>query len=287
MPWHIETDNPQCAGGFAVVKDDDGDVVGCHETEQSAQDQLTALNIAESEDRGPYGVDLTVNAETQSAAAKGIRLHEDGKSGDGIVPATIRDAVRMARRDELSEDKVRRMPAWFARHEGDWTRGTDDQPGDETPGYTRLQLSGATYRAISENLVAAVRAEYGAFLGSNAVPPDKLFFAGGGGTVRGYEYQSLSPRDAFGILTGGRNLFTASAEMRWRASERFGYAVFADVGAAADDPGSAFSEASAAVGIGVRYYPGFGPVRLDVAAPLDKRDGDAPVQVYISIGQAF
>jgi translocation and assembly module TamA len=159
--------------------------------------------------------------------------------------------------------------------------------GDETPGYTRLQLSGATYRAISENLVAAVRAEYGAFLGSNAVPPDKLFFAGGGGTVRGYEYQSLSPRDAFGILTGGRNLFTASAEMRWRASERFGYAVFADVGAAADDFGSAFSEASAAVGIGVRYYPGFGPVRLDVAAPLDKRDGDAPVQVYISIGQAF
>ena len=142
MPWHIETDNPQCAGGFAVVKDDDGDVVGCHETEQSAQDQLTALNIAESEDRGPYGVDLTVNAETQSAAAKGIRLHEDGKSGDGIVPATIRDAVRMARRDELSEDKVRRMPAWFARHEGDWTRGTDDQPGEETPGYVAWLLWG-------------------------------------------------------------------------------------------------------------------------------------------------
>ena len=116
MPWHIETDNPDCAGGFAVVKDDDGDVVGCHETEQSAQDQLTALNIAEAEDRGPYGVDLTVNAETQSAAAKGLRLHEDGKSGDGLVPATVRDAVRMANRDELSEDKVRRMPAWFARH---------------------------------------------------------------------------------------------------------------------------------------------------------------------------
>jgi translocation and assembly module TamA len=75
--------------------------------------------------------------------------------------------------------------------------------------------------------------------------------------------------------------------MRWRASERFGYAVFGDLGAAADDPGSVFSEVSAAVGFGVRYYPGFGPVRLDVAAPLDKRDGDAPVQVYISIGQAF
>jgi HK97 family phage prohead protease len=51
MPWHIETDNPDCAGGFAVVKDEDGEVVGCHETEQSAQDQMTALYIAESDDR--------------------------------------------------------------------------------------------------------------------------------------------------------------------------------------------------------------------------------------------
>jgi len=159
--------------------------------------------------------------------------------------------------------------------------------GDETPGYTRLQLSGATYRAISETLVAAVRAEYGAFLGSNAVPPDKLFFAGGGGTVRGYEYQSLSPRDGLGALTGGRNLFTASAELRWRASERFGYALFTDIGAAADTADSVFSEASAAIGVGIRYYPGFGPIRFDIAAPLDKRDGHAPVQVYISIGQAF
>jgi len=159
--------------------------------------------------------------------------------------------------------------------------------GDKTPGYTRLQVSGATYRAIRENLVAAVRAEYGVFLGSKAVAPDKLFFAGGGGTVRGYPYQSLSPRDSLGILTGGRSLFTASAEMRWRASERFGYALFADLGAAADDPGSVFSEASGAVGLGLRYYPGFGPVRLDIAMPLDQRSGEAPVQIYISIGQAF
>lgn len=142
MPWHIETDNPDCAGGFAVVKDDDGEVVGCHETEESANDQLTALNIAEAEDRGPNGVDLTVNRETQSAAARGLRLHEAGKSGDGIVPATIRDAVKMARREELSEAKVRRMPAWFARHEDDWTPGTDDQPGEETPGYVAWLLWG-------------------------------------------------------------------------------------------------------------------------------------------------
>lgn len=159
--------------------------------------------------------------------------------------------------------------------------------GNSTPGYTRLHLTGSTYRAISENVIAAFRAEYGAFSGSNAVPPDKLFFAGGGGTVRGYDYQSLSPSDSLGNLQGGRNLFATTAELRWRASERFGYVAFADFGAAADDAGSLFSDAGAAVGIGVRYYPGFGPIRFDIATPLDRRDGDSPVQVYISIGQAF
>jgi len=159
--------------------------------------------------------------------------------------------------------------------------------GDDTPGYTRLHLSAATYKVVAENLVAAFRAEYGAFAGSGDVPPDKLFFAGGGGTVRGYEYQSLSPRDALGALTGGRSLFAASAELRWRASERFGYALFTDFGAASEDPGTVFTDIAASVGLGIRYYPGFGPIRLDIATPLDRRDGDSPVQVYISIGQAF
>lgn len=159
--------------------------------------------------------------------------------------------------------------------------------GQGTPGYTRMQISGATYRKIADDLVAAVRAEYGAFTGSNSVPTDRLFFAGGGGTVRGYEYQSLSPTDSFGDYIGGRSLFSASAELRWRRSERFGYAAFVDLGAASDDAGSVFSDAKASAGLGIRYYPGFGPVRFDIAAPLDKRDGDAPVQIYVSIGQAF
>ncbi|PKP83492.1 MAG: hypothetical protein CVT79_01435 [Alphaproteobacteria bacterium HGW-Alphaproteobacteria-18] len=159
--------------------------------------------------------------------------------------------------------------------------------GNGTPGYTRMQISGATYRKIADDLVAAVRAEYGAFSGSNAVPTDRLFFAGGGGTVRGYEYQSLSPTDSFGEFLGGRGLFSASAELRWRRSERFGYAAFVDVGAASEDAGSVFGESKASAGLGIRYYPGFGPIRFDIATPLNKRDGDAPLQIYVSIGQAF
>jgi translocation and assembly module TamA len=159
--------------------------------------------------------------------------------------------------------------------------------GSGTPGYTRMQISAATYREIADGLVAALRAEYGAFTGSSGVPADRFFFAGGGGTVRGYEYQSLSPRDAGGVVIGGRSLFSTSAELRWRRSERFGYVVFADAGAAGDDAGNVFGKSKAAIGLGVRYYPGFGPVRFDIAAPLQRRRGDAPVQIYVSIGQAF
>lgn len=85
--------------------------------------------------------DLTPNAATASAARKGIRLYEDGRGGDGLVAATISDARKMASRRSLSERKVRRMPAWFARHETDRKPGWDT-PGKETPGYVAWLLWG-------------------------------------------------------------------------------------------------------------------------------------------------
>ena len=160
--------------------------------------------------------------------------------------------------------------------------------GDATAGYTRMLLTGSTYHKIADGpLVAAVRGEFGAFLGSNAVPIDRLFFAGGGGSVRGFEYQSLSPRDASGALIGGRSLFDVSAELRWRRSEKLGYVLFVDSGAAADSADDVFNNMRTAVGFGFRYYPGFGPIRVDIATPVDRRDGEDPVQFYVSIGQSF
>ena len=159
--------------------------------------------------------------------------------------------------------------------------------GGGTASYTRIAGSASTYRKITDGLVAAVRAEAGAFLGEDEVPADRKFFAGGGGSVRGYEYQSLSPRDTFGNPVGGDALFNASAELRWRKSARWGYVAFVDAGSAAASLDEAVGDMRAAFGVGVRYYPGFGPVRLDIATPIDRRDGEDPVQVYISIGQSF
>ena len=90
-----------------------------------------------------------------------------------------------------------------------------------------------------------------------------------------------------GAYVGGTSLFDASMELRWRKSDRFGYAAFVDTGAATLDTGDLFSDVRTAAGLGIRYYPGFGPIRFDIATPLTRREGDDAVQVYISIGQAF
>ena len=153
--------------------------------------------------------------------------------------------------------------------------------------YTRYLTNATTYHSFTDKLIAAARVEAGGFMGDTDVPADRLFFAGGGGTVRGYAYQSLSPQNLDGDYVGGEALFDASFELRWRKSKRWGYVAFVDTGAASSDFGAVFGDLRSAFGLGLRYYPGFGPIRMDLATPINPREGDDPVQVYISIGQAF
>ena len=87
--------------------------------------------------------DLTPTAAMAEAASRGLRLHDEGKSGDGLKPETVRRANIIARRDELTESHVREMRAWFARHESDRRPGWDDA-GEETPGFVAWLLWGAS-----------------------------------------------------------------------------------------------------------------------------------------------
>jgi translocation and assembly module TamA len=160
--------------------------------------------------------------------------------------------------------------------------------GDTTILYTRISGEGSVYVDLgSERTSFAARGRLGAIVGPNGAPPDQLFFAGGGGSVRGYDYQSLSPRDIANVPIGGRSLVETSLELRYRVSERFGAVAFLDAGAAGDDINPPLSDMRVGAGLGLRYYAGFGPLRFDIAAPLDKRKGDSDFQIYISIGQAF
>jgi len=161
--------------------------------------------------------------------------------------------------------------------------------GDTNIGYGRLSGEASIYSDFGTegDFVGALRGKLGTIVGPNGAPPDKLFFAGGGGSVRGYEYQSISPRDGNNLLVGGRSLIEMSAEVRYRASDTLGYVAFLDAGAAGSNVEPPIDSMSFGTGLGVRYYTAFGPLRADIAVPLNKKEGDADFQIYISIGQAF
>lgn len=166
--------------------------------------------------------------------------------------------------------------------------------GDATLGFARVIGEAKRYESFGEEdrLTLAARARVGwlePISGSaNDAPPDRRFYAGGGGSVRGYEYNSIYPkeRDLLGLAPGGQGALEGALEARWRFNDRWGAAAFADGGTAFDDWKDA-SELSWGVGVGVRYDLGFAPLRVDIAFPLDESERTTDYALYISIGQAF
>ncbi|MDR2140819.1 MAG: BamA/TamA family outer membrane protein [Deltaproteobacteria bacterium] len=140
-------------------------------------------------------------------------------------------------------------------------------------------------------LILALRAAAGGIWGAerSSLPPTLRFYGGGGGSMRGYEYQSVGPRDERDKPDGGGAMAEVSGEFRWRWSETMGATVFVDGGMVYDRPN--FSEVGQSFlwggGVGFRYYTPIGPFRLDLATPLTPRSDDAPLQFYLSLGQSF
>ena len=158
--------------------------------------------------------------------------------------------------------------------------------------YARTQLDASAYRPVSSSVVAAGRIRLGTILGADAmsIAPSRRLYAGGGGSVRGYGYQQLGPRDLDGDPIGGRGLaeFALEARVRLKAfGGNFGIVPFLDGGTLTNDSLPQASGWQFGAGIGVRYYSSFGPIRIDVGTPLNPRAGDGPVAVTVSLGQAF
>ena len=156
---------------------------------------------------------------------------------------------------------------------------------------TELQVAG--YQPLSEGdeWVLAGRLRAGALVGEafESVPADLKFYAGGGGSVRGYKYQMAGPLDRDEDPTGGRSLLETSVELRRRLTEKLGLVTFLDSGTVFRQGWPDFSEPlRVGAGIGIRYATPLGPLRVDVATPINRRDGvDPAVQVYFGFGQAF
>ncbi len=126
------------------------------------------------------------------------------------------------------------------------------------------------------------------------IPFNRRWYGGGSGSVRGYGYQKLSKPDDQGTPLGGKSLLEFGVEPRYRITEKFGLSIFAEAGAVSETriPGFRSQEMKIGYGLGGKYYTDIGPVRLDIAFPTKRRrvngkSYDAPVQFYISLGQAF
>lgn len=177
-----------------------------------------------------------------------------------------------------------------------WRLSADIQPtavtGDASVAFVRATAQASVYVPLEDGgrTVAAGRVRLGAIAGAsgNDLPADRRFYSGGGGSVRGFDYQGVGPQFEDGTPVGGSSLFEASLELRRRRIWRdFGGVVFLDVGSVGTDAMPDFTDLRYSIGAGVRYQLPFGPIRVDFAVPLDRRDTDPDFQVYISIGQAF
>ncbi len=158
--------------------------------------------------------------------------------------------------------------------------------------FVRGQATLSHYMRILKepDLVLATRWSIGSILGASLydIPADERFYAGGGGSIRGFSYQTGGAMEG-SVPVGGRSIVEMSCELRLRLTSTLGLAGFVDGGRAFEGsrPGTGGGFLWGA-GVGVRYYTFLGPLRLDVAVPLNRRDGiDDAFQFYLSIGQAF
>jgi translocation and assembly module TamA len=188
---------------------------------------------------------------------------------------------------DRSNDPLNPTKGWRVSAEADPTYVT----GDRRLPYLKLQGQASGYYAFGAdaNTVLAARMKLGSIVGGSIpdVPADRRFFAGGGGSVRGFGYQKVGPQLADGTPLGGASLFESSFEVRQHVTGPWGVVAFVDAGSVGPTLVPDFSQVDVGAGVGVRYNLGFGPIRLDIATPVTRRKGDPWAEFYISIGQSF
>jgi len=160
--------------------------------------------------------------------------------------------------------------------------------GSNIQTYARSIFEATGYYPIAGKLVLAGRARVGMIGGASreSIAPSRRFYSGGGGSVRGFGYQELGPKDPDGHPIGGRSQAETSVELRYRFGN-FGVVGFVDSGQVFTSEVPTFNSWRFGAGVGFRYYTNFGPMRFDIATPINRQVGESRVAVYVSIGQAF
>jgi len=140
-------------------------------------------------------------------------------------------------------------------------------------------LKGLTTLGQNHRLLGRVQFGGSATNGYKSIPPSLRFFAGGDQSVRGYDYQTLSPENADGDRVGGRYMVAGSVEYQYSVAEKWRVATFVDQGNAFNSLD--LPNLKTGVGVGVRWVSPVGPIRLDLAHALDD---DGGVRLHFSMG---
>jgi translocation and assembly module TamA len=228
-----------------------------------------------------YGatIDLVDTREKTSINLNGIAQGEELK----LAIFAVQGGFAIDR----SDDPLNPTRGWRLQAEAVPTYVT----GDRTLPYLKLDAQASGYLPLGTDAatVLALRVKLGSILGGDipSVPADRRFFAGGGGSVRGFGYQEVGPQLSDGTPVGGDSLFESSFEVRHHITGPWGVVGFIDAGSLGPTAIPNFNDVSIGAGVGVRYDLGFGPLRVDIATPVTRRKGDPLVQLYLSIGQAF
>lgn len=157
--------------------------------------------------------------------------------------------------------------------------------------YLRAQADASIYQDVGAAVVAG-RVRLATIQGAQPfeIAPSRRLYAGGGGSVRGYGYQAIGPLNDLGEPTGGGSLVEFALEARIQTGLLDGaveVVPFVDAGSVSLGSTPDFRFIKYGAGVGIRYKTSFGPIRVDVGAPLNPGPFDAPVVVYVSLGQAF
>ncbi|AHB09493.1 autotransporter assembly complex protein TamA [Zymomonas mobilis] len=160
--------------------------------------------------------------------------------------------------------------------------------GSGLRGYVRMLFDASGYYPVADNVVLAGRFRVASIEGASVqeLAPSRRIYAGGGGSVRGYGYQQLGPKDPYKDAVGGLSEEELAFEVRYRFGN-FGLVPFIDAGQVYEDAIPTFHNLRFGTGLGARYYTAFGPFRIDLATPIARQPGESRISVYISIGQAF
>lgn len=183
------------------------------------------------------------------------------------------------------DDKLDATKGWYLNLETTpFTEITNGASG------VRLYADLRGYKALGrdDGVVLAARAQLGSVAGAGLpdIPPNMLFFSGGAGTVRGQPYQSLAVDFAPGRRIGGRSFLGFSGEVRAPVAKKLSLVAFADTGFVGRNSWGSGGLWHSGAGLGARYATGIGPIRVDLATPLDSDAGN-DFEIYIGIGQAF